>query len=82
MKANDFRGKIADWRLARNLSQEELDQECGFQPGTVARIEQEKLEMKNDQFLRILERTGQDLVSTRLADCDREWTFVGRTFGT
>lgn len=69
MKVNDFRNKIADWRLARNLSQEELDVECGFQLGTVARIEQERLELKNEQFLRILECTGRDLLSTLLEDC-------------
>jgi transcriptional regulator with XRE-family HTH domain len=69
MNVNDFRSKIGGWRLAKNLSQEELDLECGFLPGTVARLEQEKVEMKNDQFLRILGRTGRDLVSTLLEDC-------------
>jgi transcriptional regulator with XRE-family HTH domain len=69
MNVNDFRSKIGGWRLAENLSQEELDLDCGFPPGTVARLEQEKVEMKNDQFLRILRRTGRDLVSTLLEDC-------------
>ncbi|HEX3531872.1 MAG TPA: helix-turn-helix transcriptional regulator [Thermoanaerobaculia bacterium] len=69
MKVSDFQSKIAEWRLAENLSQQQLDRECGFARGTIARIEQGKLEMKNDQFLRILERTGRDLLATLLEDC-------------
>src|SRR5262249_50676535 len=38
---------------------------------TVARIEQGKLQMKNDQFILILKRTKRDLLSTLLEDCGK-----------
>jgi transcriptional regulator with XRE-family HTH domain len=69
MNVNDFRHKISEWRIEENFSQEELDEECGFRAGTVARIEQGKLEMKDEQFVRILRSTGRDLLWVLLEDC-------------
>ncbi len=62
MDADVFGNRIAGWRLDANLSQEALDQECRFAPGTVARLEQGKLAMTDDKLVRILICTGRDLL--------------------
>jgi transcriptional regulator with XRE-family HTH domain len=62
MDADVFGNRIAAWRLDANLSQEDLDQECRFPAGTVARLEQGKLAMTDDKLVRILICTGRDLL--------------------
>ena len=69
MNVSDFKSRIAGWRIEENFSQEELDEECGFRPGTIARIEQGKLEMKDEQLVRILRSVGRDLLWTLVEDC-------------
>ncbi|HEY0511704.1 MAG TPA: helix-turn-helix transcriptional regulator [Thermoanaerobaculia bacterium] len=69
MDVNLFRKRIARWRLERNLSQEALDRICGFLPGTVRRLEEEKLILRDETFVRIVIGTGRDLPWTLVEEC-------------
>ncbi|HEX3127401.1 MAG TPA: hypothetical protein VH394_08730 [Thermoanaerobaculia bacterium] len=60
----DFRGMIAYWRKAANLTQAELDEACKFPGGTVQRLEQKRLILKNEQLVLILIRTDRNLFWT------------------
>lgn len=60
----DFREMIAYWRKAADFTQAELDKACGFPSGTVQRLEQKRLLLKNEQLARILIRTDRDLLWT------------------
>lgn len=69
MDANDFRNKIARWRLELNWSQDDLDRKCEFRTGTVRRLEEEKLKLKDEMLVRILICTGRDLLWTLVEEC-------------
>jgi transcriptional regulator with XRE-family HTH domain len=64
MEASEFQGKISRWRLEAEMSQEDLDKACGFKPGTVGRLEQDKLPLDDERLVRILICTDRDLLST------------------
>ena len=58
----DFRARIAVWREKAELTQEELDEACGFSPGTISRLEQKRAKLTEKQFIQILSATGRDLL--------------------
>jgi hypothetical protein len=69
MDVSEFRVEIAKWRIQAGFTQSELDEKCEFPSGTVGRLEQDKLKMTEDHFLRILICTKQDLVWILLGSC-------------
>lgn len=69
MDANAFRNRIAPWRLAANLSQEALDQKCGFRKGTVGKLEEGKRTLTDEMLVRILICTDRDLLWTVAGVC-------------
>ncbi|MEA2603603.1 MAG: hypothetical protein QOF89_4595 [Acidobacteriota bacterium] len=69
MDVSEFQEEIAKWRIAAGFTQEELDEKCELRPGTVGRLEQKKLKMTEDHFLRILICTKQDPLWILLASC-------------
>jgi hypothetical protein len=69
MDVSEFRVEIAKWRIQAGFTQAQLDEQCEFPPGTVGRLEQDKLKMTEDHFLRILICTKQDLVWILLGSC-------------
>jgi transcriptional regulator with XRE-family HTH domain len=69
MDANAFRDRIARWRLDADRTQDQLDEDCGFLPGTVARLEQGKLALTDERLVRILICTDRDLLWTVAGVC-------------
>jgi len=69
MEVGEFQEEIAKWRVEAGFTQAELDEKCEFRPGTVGRLEQRKLRMTEDHFLRILICTKQDPLWILLASC-------------
>ncbi|HKV13150.1 MAG TPA: helix-turn-helix transcriptional regulator [Thermoanaerobaculia bacterium] len=69
MDLSGLRDKVARWRAEAGLTQEDLDQECGFRPGTVGRLERKKREMSDEELIRILIATKRDLLWTLLESC-------------
>jgi transcriptional regulator with XRE-family HTH domain len=63
----DFRSRIAQWRKAAGLTQAQLDEACGFPGGTVQRLEQRRLILKDDQLVLILISTRRNLLWTLCA---------------
>jgi transcriptional regulator with XRE-family HTH domain len=63
----DFREMIAYWRKAADFTQAELDKACGFPNGTVERLEQKRLTLKDDHLVLILIHTRRNL----------SWTLCG-----
>jgi hypothetical protein len=53
------------------MTQEDLDSACGFSPGTVGRLEQQRLKLTEEQFVQIIIATDRDLL----------WS-LAETFGT
>jgi transcriptional regulator with XRE-family HTH domain len=60
----DFRSMIAYWRKAADFTQAELDEACGFPSGTVQRLEQKRLILKDEQLVLIFIRTNRNLLWT------------------
>jgi transcriptional regulator with XRE-family HTH domain len=69
MDVSEFQDEIAKWRIEAGFTQPELDEKCKLRRGTVGRLEQKKLKMTEDHFLRILICTKRDLVWTLLESC-------------
>src|SRR3954462_9465063 len=69
MDVSQFQDEIAKWRVAAGFTQAELDARCDFKSGMVGRLEQKRVNMTDDQFLRILICTKRDLVWTILESC-------------
>jgi transcriptional regulator with XRE-family HTH domain len=69
MDLRGFQDRIARWRAEADLTQDELDGECGFRSGTVGRLERKKREMTDEQLIRILIATKRDLLWTLLESC-------------
>jgi transcriptional regulator with XRE-family HTH domain len=67
----DLRTRIPLWRESAGLTQGELDRACRFKRGTVARLEQQRLKLTEEQLIRILICTDRDLL----------WS-LAETFGT
>ncbi|MES1243534.1 MAG: hypothetical protein ABUT39_18135 [Acidobacteriota bacterium] len=55
---------IAQWRKAAGFTQAELDEVCSFSSGTVQRLEQERLLLKDEQLVLILINTDRNLLWT------------------
>jgi len=64
MDAAAFRDRIRDWRMQVDMTQEELDEACGFQPGTVGRLEQGKRKLTDAILVTIIICTERDLLWT------------------
>lgn len=62
MDATAFQNQIKTWRLRAGLNQAELDEKCGFKPGTVARLEQGKTSVTDEQLVKIMLLTDQDIL--------------------
>jgi transcriptional regulator with XRE-family HTH domain len=60
----DFRSRIAQWRKAAGLTQAELDEACDFPSGTVQRLEQKRLILKDEHLVLILISTQRNLLWT------------------
>jgi transcriptional regulator with XRE-family HTH domain len=60
----DFRSRIAHWRKAADFTQAELDEACGFPNGTVQRLEQKRLLLKDEHLVLILISTQRNLLWT------------------
>jgi transcriptional regulator with XRE-family HTH domain len=58
----DLRTRISLWRESAGLTQGELDRACKFKRGTVARLEQHRLKLTEEQLVRILISTGRDVL--------------------
>lgn len=69
MEPIDFRSKIAEWRTNEGLTQDELDEACGFRSGTVGRLERKLLKMTDEQFIRIVLFTNRDLLWVLAESC-------------
>ncbi len=69
MDANVFRDRIARWRLEADRTQEQLDEDCKFLPGTVARLEQGKRALTDEMLVRVLICTNRDLLWTVAGVC-------------
>jgi hypothetical protein len=79
----DFRSRIAQWRKDADFTQADLDKACGFPSGTVQRLEQRRLILKDEYLVRILISTRRNLLWTlcaslgslyrRLEPLDVEW---------
>jgi hypothetical protein len=54
----DFRSRIAQWRRDAEFTQADLDEACGFRSGTVQRLEQKRLLMRDEHLVRILVSRG------------------------
>ena len=63
----DFRSRIAQWRKAAGLTQAELDKACDFPSGTVQRLEQKRLILKDEHLVLILISTRRNLLWTLCA---------------
>ena len=69
MDLRGFQEHIPRWRTQARLTQSQLDDACGFRPGTVGRIERMKVKITDAQFVSILLATKRDLVWTLLENC-------------
>lgn len=63
----DFRSRIAQWRRDAEFTQADLDEACGFRSGTVQRLEQKRLLMRDEHLVRILISTRKNLLWTLCA---------------
>jgi transcriptional regulator with XRE-family HTH domain len=65
MDAEAFRDRIRDWRMQAELTQEELDEACGFSPGMVGRLERgEDVKLTDERLAAIIICTERDLLWT------------------
>jgi len=68
MDADAFRNKVVKWRLDANMSQDDLDDACGFRLGTVGEIERGDLDLTDEKLVSILICTNRDLLWTLMED--------------
>jgi transcriptional regulator with XRE-family HTH domain len=64
MDTEAFQERVKQWRIDAGLSQEALDQECGFKSGTIGRIERGTLKLTDDRLVTIVICTKRDLLWT------------------